>query len=795
MKYIVIATGANRFSKNWRNKKLSWAEFIDMIKETRRTGETFAEYSKFTKKDRDNCKDIGGFVGGKINGHTRLVTSVEYRTLVCLDADHAGSGNFLADVNNAFPDTAYAIYTTHSHSPGSPRYRLIFPLSRPATPDEYQPLCRKIAEDIGIETFDPTTYDIHRLMYWPSTSMDGEFVFERNKGKPLNVDAVLDSYKDWQNIEEWPLSSLEVKANGLAIKKQADPLAKPGLIGAFCRAYTIRGAIETFLPGVYEEKTEDRYTYSEGSTAGGLIIYDDKFAFSHHATDPTSGQLCNAFDFVRIHLFGDKDGQRALDLDDPKKLPSYKLMMEKAAADDATKAELAETDLAELKELFDDEMLVQDTEIDTSWLKKLERGGKDASIVSNAKNVMLILDNDALLKHTFGVDEFQHRLMVLRDLPWRKKAKGEIWDDLDDSCLRNYLSEYYGITGKPVILDAFTQIANKNSFHPVKNYLNGLKWDGIKRAETIYIDYLGAEDCKMVREFTMLHLKAAVARIFNPGTKFDECIVLSGAQGQGKTTILEWLGGKWFNESITDIKDRNVMESLQGSWIIELSEMQATRKAENDAIKAFISRRVDRFRVPYGMRTNDYPRQCVFAGTVNEDVFLKDRTGSRRFWPIFTTKALDARLLTQSLRDAVWAEVMEAWKHDGNLLLSPESRIAAKKEQDDATEGGEKRDLICAYLDKKLPEDWEELDLFDRKNYLANYSEQLNGGGVVRYRVCLYEIWCEALNQPQNKFTTADARELNAIMSMLINWERPKDDKRHTFGNLYGRQRYFRRKI
>ena len=167
-----------------------------------------------------------------------------------------------------------------------------------------------------------------------------------------------------------------------------------------------------------------------------------------------------------------------------------------------------------------------------------------------------------------------------------------------------------------------TEVISRNRFHPVRDYLKGLTWDGTPRAETLYIDYLGAEDSAYTRMVTKQHLKAAVARVMQPGVKFDPCLVLSGPQGIGKPTILAKLGRQWFNDSIVSLQGKDPMEQLQGSWIIELSEMQATNKSENDQIKAFISRQVDKFRAPYGRRTEEFPRQCVFAATTNDYVFL-----------------------------------------------------------------------------------------------------------------------------------------------------------------------------
>ena len=154
---------------------------------------------------------------------------------------------------------------------------------------------------IGIEQFDHTTYDINRLMYWPSTSADGEFIFKEHAGDYLNADGILALYRNWVDASEWPVSSREVRSIQSAINKQADPLEKDGWVGLYCRTYGVPEVVQEHLPGVYESTpVQDRYTYLKGSTTGGMIIYDDKFAYSHHGTDPISGRLVNAFDLVGL---------------------------------------------------------------------------------------------------------------------------------------------------------------------------------------------------------------------------------------------------------------------------------------------------------------------------------------------------------------------------------------------------------------------------------------------------------------------------------------------------------------
>lgn len=789
---ITIATGANRWAKRWRNKEITWSALVDRLATTARTGETLAEYKRMSKTARDKQKDVGGFVGGKLKGGRRLQQNVLSRQLICLDADKP-SEDFLTDVDLVLGGCAYAYYTTHSHTAKAPRYRLIVPLAAEVTPDQYTAISRRIAGDIGIDSFDPTTYDVHRLMYWPSTPSDGQYDFGYNNAPMTEPDEVLSRYHDWRDAAEWPTGSAEAQARTTTAKQQGDPLTKTGLVGAFCRTYyPISKAIEAYLSGVYEETTHtDRYTYITGTTTAGLVIYDDKFAYSHHGTDPTSGVLCNAFDLVRLHLFGDRDDKCGEDTPVNKR-PSFTAMSELAMQDKQVTEELSRS---ALDELFKD---AEDCNDDSEWLKTLELSkGKNPVLLPTAQNFIKILSNDKRLAGAFGLDEFSHRILLKKDLPWRKMSTGIIWRDADDAQLRNYLSRVYDLTGRGVIDDALTEVINNNRFHPVVEYLQALTWDGVPRAETIYADYLGAEDSAYLRTVTLQHLKAAVARVLHPGIKFDPCIVLSGPQGIGKSTVLSKLGRQWFNDSVVSLQGKDPMEQLQGSWIIELQEMQATNKAENDQIKAFISRRVDKFRAPYGRRTEEFPRQCVFAATTNDWIFLKDRTGGRRFWPVFATtdaaKTLDE--LTPEVVDQIWAEVYQSYKQDSRLTLPTEIAQEAAALQQAHTEGSERAGLIEDYLEKKLPENWAQMDLYERRAYLEDYSDADEAAGVVRDRVCVLEIWCEALGNSKERLKNSDSREINAILQNLPNWI-PHESVGNLlrFGTFYGRQRAYVRR-
>ena len=685
---IIIATGKSRSARSWTSKKMTWSELVSKLAEPTVTNETAAEYAKMSKADQGQKKDVGGFVGGYIPGNGRRVRgAVKERYLITLDADNPGE-DFIVDLDMELGGMEYVLYSTHSHTADNPRYRVIIPVDRPMTPDEYQAVSRRIADNISIEFFDPSTHQAERLMYWPSHPKDVEYVYQHSEGALVSVDTYLSTYRDWRDTSLWPTSEKESQIRLDAAKKQGNPLEKKGLIGAFCRCYSITEAIHKFLPEVYEPTAvEDRYTYVAGSSVGGLVIYDnDTFAYSNHATDPIRGKLVNAFDLVRIHLFGDKD---PADETSVTKLPSYRGMIDFVNEDGAAPILLDKERMADME--FEDI-----TDDDEDFLSKLKRD-KNGTPESDVYNCLVVLKQDPALKGKIRLDEFAHRLVVIDDLPWRGKDETPYWTDTDDACLRNYFATKYLIKGKGIIDDALQEVTQDNKFHPVREYLKGLTWDGECRLDTLFIDYIGAEDTEYIRAVTRKWMCGAVARVMDPGVKFDTAIVLYGSQGLGKSLILERLGRKWFNNSLVDIKTKDALEQIQGSWIVELAELAPTYKNDNEIVKAFISRTSDRFRSPYGRRTEEYPRQCVFAGSTNNLMFLKDRTGNRRFWPITGDKDRKTKNswdLSKDEIDQLWAEAFVYWSEGEPLVLEGALEEEALRIQLSHTEGGELVGLI-----------------------------------------------------------------------------------------------------
>ncbi len=786
---VALSIGRSRKETSWKNRTAIWSKLVDRLSNTTRTSESFAAYRKASKAEQTEIKDVGGFVAGAVKQGRRKAGNIANRSMLTLDMDHVTEPvDEIWDKIALIEGFACVMYSTHSHTPESPRLRLVIPLARPVMSDEYQAIGRMVAKEIGIDQFDDTTYEPHRLMYWPSTAQDAEYVFKFNDAPWLDPDSVLAKYPDdWRDVSFWPESSRQSARLVGQMERQEDPLEKGGIIGAFCKTYTITEAIATFLSEIYTPTAqEDRYTYAKGTTSSGVVVYDDKWTFSHHGTDPTSGLLCNAFDLIRIHRFGARD-------DDAKpntpvnRLPSFSAMSDFAAKDARVKEIIASERLAQVAEDFDLDQT--DVEIDTSWTKKLEFNRK-GDIASTINNVLIILENDENLKGKFAFNEFANRVTVFERLPWSDKVNRD-WDDSDDAGVRHYVESVYSITGAGKISDAVTLSFNRNRFHPVQDYLKGLEWDGVPRVDTLLIDYMGAEDTEYVRFVTRKWLCGAVARILKPGIKFDYMLVLTGEQGIYKSTFFRLLAKDWFTDSLQDVEGNQAVEKLMGSWIIEFGELQAFNRSEANAIKRFITSQEDRTRLAYDRRTSHLPRQCVFAGTTNRKDFLKDDTGNRRFWPVEVRTAgrmKDVILDLEEEVDQIWAEALHFWKVEQESLYPNRRQEAmAYKAREAHREVNEKEGLILDYLDKLLPDNWGELSIYQRRQFLRGETEMIPVN--IRQHVCVLEIWCECLEKNQPDIQRRDSLEIAGILNGLDGW---KASGRQYMG-LYGQQRVNKR--
>ncbi|EEU7573032.1 VapE domain-containing protein [Listeria innocua] len=779
-----IAYGNSRMDKKWKNTDISWEDFCSRVKTTQRTTETVEEYRKMRKGGQDSIKDVGGFVGGHLKDGRRKKGNVLSRSMLTLDMDY-GTSTIWEEISTFFPYQC-CIYSTHKHTPENPRLRLIIPLLRDVGEEEYAAVSRMVAKEIGIDLFDDTTYEPERLMYWPSTSRNGIFVYEEKDGSILDPDEFLNKYDDWRDTSTWPVSSRQSEVLDRSLKEQADPLSKEGVIGTFCRSYSVSTAIDTFLKDIYEPSAmTGRYDYIPADSSAGVILYDDKFAYSHHATDPASGRLLNAFDLVRIHKFGHLD-DRATESTPPSKLPSFINMCEFAIQDDEVKAQFTKERM--------EQATIDFTEDNWQTALELDKQGK---IKDTLDNIVLIIRNDSELesiafnKHRDGIDA--------RDgLPWEQMKGG--WNDSDNAALKVYLSNKYGIYSPTKTKDAILAVAAERSYHPIKEYLDHLpEWDGTDRVETLLIDYFNATDNSYTRAVTRKMMVAAVARIVHPGTKFDSVLILNGPQGIGKSTFFAKLAGDWFSDSLTltDMKDKAGPEKLQGYWILELGELAGMRKTDVEVVKSFISRSDDKYRASYGVNVESHPRQCIIVGSTNaESGFLRDITGNRRFWPVRISGDGKRKAWQMSVYDVeqIWAETLVLYAKGEKLYLEGSDVELATNEQADAMESDEREGLVRTYLDTLLPDDWNDLSLYERRNYLngSEFGGESRVGTVERTLVCNMEIWCECFGRDASAMKPADSYAIAGIMKKINGWNKYQGNKNGTSNfPIYGRQRCY----
>lgn len=786
-----ISTAGSRKATHWPESSILWSEFVDKLKTPVRSSETMEEYLAMGKAKQAELKDVGGFVGGTFSNGRRKPVYLTGRDLVTLDMDNipaGGTEDILRRISGL--GCAAVVYSTRKHTGYAPRLRVIIPLDVTASSDEYEPAARKLASLIGIEFCDPTTFESARLMYWPSCCQDGEYIYQVYDSPFCSKDGLLAMYGDWRDVSQWPKVPGTEKLEKRRLARQEDPTTKRGVIGAFCRTYSITQAMAAFIPGMYEETAiPGRYTYTGGSTQGGAVVYDgDLFLYSHHATDPCSGLLVNAFDMVRLHMFGDQDAE-AKEGTPNNKLPSF-MAMSRLARDDKQVSTLMTKEAFEEAQAAFDTPVEDSEETDYSWMDRLT---KDASgkIAKTINNAVLVLENDPNLKGKIVADEFAGCSLLTGPVPWDRTAQKRRWKDEDDAGYYNYLELFYGITGREKLDNALLIVSSQNKVNDVKDYLESLQWDGVPRLDTLLPDYLGAADNVYTRAVMRKSLCAAVARAVVGGVKYDYMPILTGPQGIGKSTFLSTLGKEWFSDSLTSFEGKEAAELIQGTWINEVGELTAMTKQETNAVKQFLSKREDIYRAAYGRRVNRHPRRCVFFGTSNEEEFLKDTTGNRRFWPVdvgvYPAKKSIWRDLPEEV-DQIWAEAYTYWMLGEPLYLDKDVEKLAEEMQEHHRENSGKEGLVLEFLEQKVPENWNSFSLTQRRQF---WSGNLRGPDVKlvkREKVCAVEVWTECFSGDPKYMKKSDSREINGILSGIKGWRRNKSKRRY---GPYGIQRGF----
>ena len=756
---LTLSAAGSRKAALWAQTRTLWSELCQRLRTPLRGEESRTAYLRMPKGRQDELKDVGGFVGGALRGGRRKAGSVLGRDLVTLDLDAIPAGGTQAVLEAVERlQCAACVYSTRKHAPEAPRLRVLIPLSRTVSAEEYEPIARRIGERLGIAQCDPTTFQAVRMMYWPSCCADGEYVYEVFDAPLLSADSVLASYRDWRNVAEWPQvpGGREAHAPGA---HQEDPTQKAGLIGAFCRCYDIYQAMDEFLPGVYLPTDEpDRYTYSGGSTAGGALVYEGKWLYSHHATDPAGGRLCNAWDLVRLHLYGDKDEDAAPGTP-VGRLPSYAAMRERAAQLPSVRREMREEVVEEFRRAAGESPDQQGTGGDDGWKNALKTDGHGRIMRSLARG----------------------------PLPWNPDPSTRDWADEDDTGAAWYLEKEYGVQDLRRIKMSVDAAMAAQQVDTLTEYLDGLTWDGVPRVDTLLIRYLKADDTPYTRAVTRKTLAAAVARAYEPGCKFDSVLTLVGAQGIAKSLFASTLGRDWFSDNIQTFTGKEAAEQLRGIWIVEIPEVDRfSARYEAAAVKQFITRQDDIYREAYGRRTLPHPRRCIFIATTNAPSFLTDKSGNRRWWivPCHATaqdRGEDMASLRRD-RDQVWAEAVALWQLGEPLTLSRDIALEAVRQQREAQEDDPWAGAIAEFAERKVPPDWGVRSPRDRLTWWADEFGQRTAGELTERRtICAVEVWCELLGGQAKALDRRTAQRINDVLRALEGW-RPGGVQRTPYG-------------
>lgn len=387
--------------------------------------------------------------------------------------------------------------------------------------------------------------------------------------------------------------------------------------------------------------------------------------------------------------------------------------------------------------------------------------------MQTVRNFEIVLERDQRFAGKIKFNEFSRQIFLFGSVPWENIQNYRPWSSSDDSAVFSLIQADYALTNRNDFYDAINNIANQNKFHPIKDVLDKLIWDGKEHIKELLPDYLGVEDSSYNYEVIKLFMLGAVARIYSPGIKFDYTMILQGPQGVGKSTFLRLLAlnDNWFSDSLDSLDSDKSVQSLMGSWIIELAELKSLARTAGgvDSVKRFLSATQDKYRQPYQRRADIYLRQCVFAGTTNKSDFLQDETGNRRFLIVEVgnnkpTKSLFQPSVMDDIKDS-WAQAVHIWKTEHPELVLPENcRETAKQMQERATSDDGKRGLIEAYLEGKN-------------------------------RVCAIEVWQEALNE-NGRPTKWQATEINDIVMSTGEWKKMTNPyKTVKYGSQRGLQR------
>lgn len=757
-----IAFGTKRTDRQPKNVQWDWSELVHRLENVLYCEHTMEQYKMMSKKQRIEAKDVGYFIGGLCTGR-----KVAVRQIIALDIDEVKEDT-LENLRTLLKGTSYVIHSTHSSTPDEPRYRVIAPLTRGLLHDEYGALMRILHQKFDVP-LDVATFDFNRIMFLPSLPKDAKYFFETGSGEPLKISDFLGDETNWTD-----LSDVEVPKKA----RVQDPKTKGGIVGAFCSQIDIRHAIDVYLKDVWKKESNGRYTYIGSTTTSGGVIYEDKYLYSNHSTDPYLGRCHNAYDAIRLYKFGEgKKGEAAM-------------------------LALCETlgirpDSGRLHSLTIEAMA--DEEAQTILKERLDIDEKTGALRKSLKNAETILNYDPEIKDIFGYDLFSE-MPILKRVPfWRTfdivtenedckdiQTYTEM-SDIDESYLRLYFEEKYDFDARPVLMDALNITEHKNAFHPIRDFLNSLQWDGVERLATIFIDCFGVQDTLYTREVGIKFFVGAVRRVFIPASKMDYIPVLVSEEGLGKSKFIRRMAKLWGSDTFyTFSGSKEAYEQLRGVWIMEIPELNGVQSRGTNSRKAFVTKGEDRYRSAYLKYTKTYKRQCVFIASSNDMVFLDDPAeDGRRWWGLCCNKDnITISVHSDEFLERVnlyWAEAVHYYLQGVLPVLSPQAEEEAKFQRRIHKAENVEQGALIDYLNMPVPENWHEKDVFEKRNYYK--YEKAAWHGTPRKYICNAEVAREFFDLERGEVTKYKGREIAEAIRQTGLFEQHGNSKR--FGD-YG---------
>ena len=751
-------------SRRWEAATLTWERLVDRA------------------HNPEAVKDCGGYVAGRLKGTQRRKGQVEYRSAVTLDADAA---------SEALPALVAGlglralVHSTYSHTRVHPRYRVIFPIMGPGlSEEEYPRVARGLIEALGEAQFDPGSTQPERLMFWPATAAPDEYEVVECQGETATAQGLL---RDFGGLQATPDHKTGPKR---------DPKELPGVAGAFNRVYDMARAVAEFhLPYDPVDGEPNRWHYTPAESEGGVIVYPDGYVFSNHASDPAYGRALSMFDLVALHVYGGEDRAAGVPQSTaPVDRPSIQRAMREFAARPEIVTELVAADFA------DDE-----TEGEAGarglpeWVLEFHLHPKTGKPLDDVHNWDLLMKHDPVLRG-LARNDMDLTTVTRRQFPWRtvEAGKDDALTNADRAQISAHLQRAYNMPrpAQEQLNGVIDMVAQDNAFHPVVEYLEGLEWDGVSRIET----YLPGASDAYTRRVARLVAVQAVARALDPGVKVDNCLILTGRQGLGKSWFVETMARGW-TCTLGPIEGsglRDTVMAMTRSWVTVADEGFAMKKADAEALKQFVTLTHDVIRLPYAREHVKLPRRQVIWGTTNDAVFLRAQEGNRRFLIVEVAEKLDFGKYSDEYVNQVWAEAVHIWKtsrakyglkNNPELFLSASEEAAAESVRSMATEEDSMTGLIQAYLDTLVPENWAEMSPEERISWLRDEEQGIVSGTHPIDVVCSLEIWEIALGRERGKHSRVDILQITNALKQLPGWFGPMP--KPTRLPFYGPQRVF----